>query len=74
MQWVTYYRAVVIGRPAGPWRSERGQARRDLIAINLGEYDGNGTFYCTVPADIETQRCMATPHPIRNVTSARRAR
>ena len=56
MTWVTYYRAVVIGRPVGPWRRDRRQARRDLIAINLGEYDADGIFYCIVPGDIATRR------------------
>jgi hypothetical protein len=60
---VTYYRAVVLGRPIGPWRRDRSQARRDLIATNLGEYDGNGTFYCTVPGGIETHRDATPPPP-----------
>ena len=56
---VTLYRAVVAGRPVGPWRSDRRQARRDLIAINLGEYDADGIFYCLVPGDVETRRAGA---------------
>jgi hypothetical protein len=71
VRWVTYYRAVVIGRPVGPWRSERSQARRDLIAINLGEYDGDGIFFCTVPGDIEARR---TTEAWPAFTSALRAR
>jgi hypothetical protein len=60
MQRVTYYRAIVFGQPVGPWRSDRGQARRDLIAMDLGGYDADGAFYCTVPGDIE-----ASLHPAR---------
>ena len=71
MRWVTYYRAIVIGRPVGPWRRERSQARRDLIAINLGEYDGDGIFFCTVPGDIEAHRATETAPPITSAMPAR---
>lgn len=49
----TYYRAVSFGRPIGPWRKERNKARQDLIERELGSYDEWGTFYITVPGEIE---------------------
>lgn len=50
---VTYYRAVVFGRPRGPWRREKTQADRDLIELGLGSYDDWGQFYITVPGDLQ---------------------
>ena len=50
------FRVVVFGRPRGPWRSELRQAQQDAIDLDLGSYDGWGTFFITVPADIEVEQ------------------
>lgn len=47
------FRVVIFGVPHGPWREDRLQAQRDAIELDLGSYDEWGTFYLTVPADIE---------------------
>lgn len=51
---VTYYRAVVFGRPRGPWRRELEQAHRDLIELGLGSYE-YGQFFVTVPGDLQSR-------------------
>lgn len=51
---VRNYRATSFGKPAGPWRSNRDDMRKDLIAQNLGSYDDWGTFFITVPGGFET--------------------
>jgi hypothetical protein len=53
MQWVSWYRAMLCGRPVGPWRRERAQVYRDLLALDLGSYEADGAFYVLVPADIQ---------------------
>lgn len=52
---VTQYRVMVLGRPRGPWRSDRAQARRDAIEIEVGEYDADGRFWLSVPGEIEVR-------------------
>lgn len=49
------YRAVSFGRAIGPWRDCREKARRDLIDADLGSYSEWGTFFITVPGDIQTK-------------------
>ena len=49
----TKYRAICFDRPIGPWRANRERARQDLIEHDLGSYDECGSFYATVPGDIE---------------------
>lgn len=49
----TMYRAVSFGRPVGPWRADRDKARQDLIDHDLGSYDEWGSFYITVPGELE---------------------
>lgn len=49
------YRVTVFGTPRGPWRFDKLQARRDAIALGLGNYDEYRRFFITVPADIEWQ-------------------
>jgi hypothetical protein len=46
-------RVVVFRRPQGPWRRSLRQAHADAIELGLGSYDEDGTFFITVPADIE---------------------
>ena len=53
---IVQYRLLVFGVPKGPWRERRDQAQRDAIELELGSYDDYGTFYVTVPADIQTRR------------------
>lgn len=50
----TRYRAMCLGRPVGPWRSERRQAYDDLAERDLGSYDEWGAFYFDILGDIET--------------------
>lgn len=47
------YRAVCFGEPIGPWRAERSLVRQDLIDRQLGSYDEWGSFYVTIPGDIQ---------------------
>lgn len=48
-----FYRVVSFGTPKGPWRHDRLQARRDAIALGLGSYDEWGTYFSTVPGEIQ---------------------
>jgi hypothetical protein len=50
---MTFHRVIVFGKPKGPWRLERVQAQRDAEEMGLGSFEPSGTFYITVPADIE---------------------
>jgi hypothetical protein len=50
------YRVVVFGKPKGPWRFKRRDAQQDAIELDLGGYDEWGSFYISVPADIEWMR------------------
>lgn len=56
MEEITWYRALCFNMPVGPWRSCRERVRRDMIAHDLGSYDEWGTFYVTVPGQIEVRR------------------
>lgn len=56
---VTWYRAMCLGKPVGPWRIERERARRDLISRKLGSYDEWGKFWITVPGDMEIRHDLA---------------
>ena len=51
----TWYRALCFGKPLAPWRSTRDRARRDLIDAKLGSFDDYGTFYVTVPGELQRQ-------------------
>lgn len=55
----TWYRATCFGKPIGPWRSSREAARRDLMDEDLGEYDEWGSFFISVPGDIEADYVWA---------------
>lgn len=48
-----WYRAMCFGKPVGPWRKCKQKMRRDLIARGLGSYDEWGTFYVTVPGEVQ---------------------
>lgn len=54
-----WYRVTVLGRPVGPWRRCRNKARRDAIEHELGGYDEWGTFFMTVPGEMETKSVWA---------------
>ncbi len=56
MQECVWYRALCFAEPIGPWRSSREKARRDLMARGLGSYDEWGTFFVTVPGNLESRR------------------
>ena len=49
----TWYRAMCLDKPMGPWREDRKLAQEDLVDHDLGEYTEWGTFYITVPGDIQ---------------------
>lgn len=51
----TLYRAASFGRPVGPWRTDKENARRDLIEHDLGSYDEWGNFWVTVPGDMQVK-------------------
>jgi hypothetical protein len=53
MRRMTVYRVTIFRCAQGPWRINRRQACMDAIALGLGDYDANGQFYLTVPADIQ---------------------
>ena len=53
MEKVTWYRAVCFEKPVGPWRRCRNKMRHDLIENGLGSYDEWGSFFVTVPGDIQ---------------------
>lgn len=46
---VKWYRATCAGKPQGPWREDREEARRDAIGLGLGTYDEWGQWYDIVP-------------------------
>ncbi len=50
-----WYRAVCFDRPLGPWRRARKEAQEDLLDHGLGERTEWGSFYITVPGDIQTR-------------------
>ncbi|WP_287430476.1 hypothetical protein [Sphingobium sp.] len=47
------YRALCFNTPVGPWRACRKLAQEDLIERELGEYTEWGTFYITVPGEMQ---------------------
>jgi hypothetical protein len=47
------YRVKAFGRPKGPWRRVKSQAERDALEAGLGQYDEWGTFFISVPGEIE---------------------
>ncbi|MDF0543365.1 hypothetical protein PX699_13485 [Sphingobium sp. H39-3-25] len=47
------YRALCFNQPVGPWRTCRNLAQEDLIEHELGEYTEWGTFYITVPGEMQ---------------------
>lgn len=47
------FRAVSFGRPVGPWRDNIGKAKRDLIEVDLAEFDEWGKLFIKVPGDVE---------------------
>jgi hypothetical protein len=51
---VHWCRAMSFADPCGPWRFGHGAARRDLIAMGLGEY-ADGVFYATVPGWLQVR-------------------
>lgn len=55
VQKVTWYRALCLGKPVGPWRPDRNAAREDLIQRGLGSYDEWGHFWVTVPGDLKVR-------------------
>lgn len=54
MKTAYWYRAMCFGKPVGPWRTERDEARRDLVEHGLGSFDEWGKFWVTVPGDLQT--------------------
>ena len=50
---------MCFDRPAGPWRPDLRQMRRDAIEAGLGCYDEWGKFFVIVPGDVETRRAVA---------------
>ncbi len=52
-QAVRQYRALCLGKPIGPWRDDREKMRQDLMQRDLGSYDEWGSFYVSVPGDID---------------------
>lgn len=56
MQTKTWYRALCFGKPIAPWRDSRDQARRDLLARDLGSFDEWGFFWVTVPGEMQIKR------------------
>ncbi|QDC39102.1 hypothetical protein FIL70_07400 [Sphingobium fuliginis ATCC 27551] len=52
---MTWYRALCLGQPVGPWRQCKERVRRDLLTRQLGSYDEWGKFFITVPGDIEVR-------------------
>lgn len=67
MTTIPKYRALCFRRPIGPWRLDRNQARRDLLEADLGSYDEWGSFYVTVPGDLETQVETVNPAQLDRV-------
>jgi len=49
---VRSYRVTCFGRPRGPWRETKEEARRDAIDLGLGSYDEYGQWFDTVPGRI----------------------
>jgi hypothetical protein len=49
----TWFRALCFGKPIAPWRNTKAAARRDLIEQGLGSFDDHGTFYVTVPGEMQ---------------------
>lgn len=47
------YRVRVFGQAKGPWRRVKRQAHTDAIELGIGSYDEWGTFFVSVPGDIE---------------------
>jgi hypothetical protein len=52
-QAASFYRILSFNQPKGPWRLDRRQAFQDAQRLGLGSYDVDGTFYVTVPGDIQ---------------------
>jgi len=48
-----FYRLLVFGKPAGPWRSRQAQVRQDAAAKGVGQMDEDGQFYLDGYADVE---------------------
>lgn len=49
-----FYRIACFGKPCGPWRAQRDQARRDAVDQGLGAFDERGTFFTVVPGTIQS--------------------
>jgi len=54
MKRVVWHRALCLGKPVGPWRTEQDEARRDLVEQGLGSFDEWGKFWATVPDNLQT--------------------
>ncbi len=52
-QTVSFWRVVSFNKAQGPWRATREQARRDAIALGLGNYDEHGSYFHVVPGDVQ---------------------
>ena len=63
------FRAVCFGRPIGPWRACRQQARDDLVGARLADYDDRGRFFITVPGDLEIAGVSGTQPQSNRVSS-----
>lgn len=53
MEEICWYRALCFSEPVGPWRRCKRQMRRDLMDRGLGSYDEWGTFFVTVPGNVQ---------------------